>query len=48
MVGRIIVGEPVPHGWMERAGGEGDLPVEALNGFPTVDEIMTNGIVRRV
>lgn len=48
MIGRIIVGEPVPHGWMERAGVEGDLPVEALNGFPTVDEIMTNGIVQRV
>jgi plastocyanin len=47
MVGRIIVGEPVPHGWMELAGTDGDLPVEALNAFPKVEEIMTNGIVRR-
>ena len=48
MVGRIIVGEPEPHGWTEITGAEGDLPMEALNAFPNVEEILSKEIVRRV
>ena len=48
MVGRIIVGEPEPHGWTEMAEAEGDLPKEALNAFPSVEEILSKRIVRRV
>lgn len=34
-VGRVIVGEPEPHGWMVATGADGDLPEEALKAFPT-------------
>ncbi len=47
MVGRIIVGEPEPHGWMQLAGTNGDLPGEALQAFPSVEDIMRKGAVRR-
>jgi hypothetical protein len=47
MVGRIVVGEPEPHGWMELAGANGDLPREALQAFPSVEDIMRQGLVRR-
>ncbi|WP_192248738.1 plastocyanin/azurin family copper-binding protein [Mesorhizobium silamurunense] len=46
MVGRIIVGEPEMHGWTELVGTNGDLPEVALKAFPTVEDIMTKGIVR--
>jgi plastocyanin len=49
MVGRIIVGEPKVHGgWMETVAARSGLPDEALNAFPTVEEIMAKRIVRRV
>jgi hypothetical protein len=47
MVGRIIVGEPEAHGWADMAGAIGDLPEEALEAFPTVEDIMTKRVVRR-
>lgn len=48
MVGRIIVGEPELHGWMESVDANRDLPEEALKALPMVEDIMANGIVRRV
>jgi plastocyanin len=48
MVGRIIVGGPEPHGWMETAGANGDLPDVALQAFPSVEDIVQKGVVRRV
>ena len=48
MVGRIIVGGPEPHGWMELAGANGDLPDVALQAFPSIDDIVQKGVVRRV
>ncbi|MER9982573.1 plastocyanin/azurin family copper-binding protein [Mesorhizobium sp. M0103] len=48
MVGRVIVGEPEAHGWAEMVGANGDLPEEALKAFPTVEDIMTKRVVRRV
>ncbi|WP_189401603.1 MULTISPECIES: plastocyanin/azurin family copper-binding protein [unclassified Mesorhizobium] len=47
MVGRIIVGEPVKNGWIQLDGANGDLPEEALEAFPTVEEIMAKGVVLR-
>jgi plastocyanin len=52
MVGRIIVGRPSgPHSdsTASRATGEGadPIPEVALRAFPSVDEIMQRGIVRR-
>ncbi|MCA0030917.1 plastocyanin/azurin family copper-binding protein [Mesorhizobium sp. B263B2A] len=47
MVGRIIVGEPETNGWTELAGANDGLPEEALNAFPTVEDIMAKRIVRR-
>jgi plastocyanin len=47
MVGRVVVGELEPGGWTEVNSTDGDLPEEALRAFPTVEEIMTNRIVRR-
>ncbi len=51
MVGRIIVGRPSPssarHLSAQAAGGE-PIPEIALQAFPSVDEIMRRGIVRRV
>ncbi|MVA95848.1 hypothetical protein GN330_01090 [Nitratireductor sp. CAU 1489] len=46
MVGRIIVGGPVKSGWIE-GDPAGDLPEVALRGFPSIDEIMARGVVRR-
>lgn len=46
MVGRVIVGEREPNGWMEMDSADGDLPEEALRAFPAVEEIMTKKIVR--
>ncbi len=48
MVGRIVVGTPPP----EPPAGSGEagltpLPDVALNGFPSVDEILARGVVRR-
>ncbi|MBB5535644.1 plastocyanin/azurin family copper-binding protein [Rhizobium giardinii] len=49
MVGRIIVGEPEPHGgWMELVAASRGVPDEALKAFPMVEEIMAKRIVRRV
>jgi plastocyanin len=44
MVGRIVVGQPgnLAHGFAEQA-----LPDIALQAFPSVDDIMQKGIVRR-
>jgi hypothetical protein len=47
MVGRVLVGELEPGSWTEMNRTDGDLPEEALRAFPTVEEIMTNRIVRR-
>jgi hypothetical protein len=50
MVGRIIVGQP---GWppaasvSEQAAGGAPIPDIALRAFPSVDEIMRRGNVRR-
>ncbi|MFU0505892.1 plastocyanin/azurin family copper-binding protein [Pseudaminobacter sp. NGMCC 1.201702] len=46
MVGRIVVGTPAPHGWIETADAKGDLPEIALAAFPSVEEIIKKGIVR--
>lgn len=43
MVGRIIVGDPG-----ERMGEDRGVPEAALSAFPTIEEIMSKGIVRRV
>ncbi|MFC0807283.1 plastocyanin/azurin family copper-binding protein [Ensifer sp. P24N7] len=49
MVGRIIVGEPEPHGgWMKAIASGSGLPDQTLKAFPTVEEIMAKRIVRRV
>lgn len=48
MVGRIIVGGPELHGWMELAGANGDLPDVALQAFPSVKDIVQKGVVRRI
>ncbi|MET3594706.1 plastocyanin [Mesorhizobium shonense] len=47
MVGRIIVGAPEAHDWSEMVGADGDLPEAALRAFPNVEDIMTQGIIRR-
>ncbi len=50
MVGRLIVGAPQRHGWPTAPTGAdrgGAVPRAALNAFPTVEEIMREGIVRR-
>ncbi len=50
MVGRIIVGKPGPSPAAsvsaQAAGGE-PLPEIALQAFPSIDEIMRRGVVRR-
>ncbi len=48
MVGRIVVGSPHPPGWTDGPGAAEGIPQIALRGFPTVDEIMKKGLVRRV
>jgi plastocyanin len=51
MVGRIIVGQPGPSSASrlsaQAAGGE-SIPEIALRAFPSVDEIMRQGVVRRI
>ncbi|RWG82882.1 MAG: hypothetical protein EOQ69_15200 [Mesorhizobium sp.] len=47
MVGRIIVGAPETHHWTELVDADGDLPEEALKAFPKVEDIMTQGTIRR-
>jgi plastocyanin len=50
MVGRIIVGQPgrPPADSLRTASGGKPIPEIALQAFPSVDEIMRRGIVRRV
>jgi plastocyanin len=45
MVGRIVVGEPSLD-WMERSSDD-ELPEAVLRAFPSVEEIMKQGVVRR-
>ena len=48
MVGRIVVGAPAPVDAGRSAGnGLTPLPAAALNGFPSVEEIVAKGVVRR-
>ena len=44
MVGRIVVGAP-EEGWLETESST--LPEAALQAFPSVEEIMAKGVVRR-
>ncbi len=46
MVGRIVVGQP-PEGWTDTFFSIDGLPEAALQAFPSVEEIMTKGVVRR-
>lgn len=46
MVGRIVVGTPSPD-WMEARDSDESLPEAALAAFPSVEEIMRKGMVRR-
>ncbi|SCX86408.1 plastocyanin/azurin family copper-binding protein [Microvirga guangxiensis] len=51
MVGRVIVGRPGPASASplpEQAAGGEAIPEIALRAFPSVDEIMRQGVVRRV
>jgi plastocyanin len=48
MVGRIIVGSAQPPGWTNDAEAAEGIPEIALQGFPSIDEIMRKGTVRRV
>jgi len=51
MVGRIVVGSPKSVDWMADAQADGDLealPDVALKAFPSVEEIIRDGTVRRV
>lgn len=45
MVGRIVVGRPGDEGWQGPAAPSDDLPEEALNGFPDVEDILAAGRV---
>ena len=49
MVGRIVVGAPAPVDAVAAAPETGltPLPAAALNGFPSVEEIVAKGEVRR-
>jgi plastocyanin len=49
MVGRIIVGEPPPDSWMNFPTGAGGvaLPQIALDAFPSVEEILQRGTIKR-
>lgn len=52
MVGRIVVGKPPTRTVAQELATAGDpaltpLPEAALNGFPSVDEIVANGVVHR-
>jgi hypothetical protein len=47
MVGRIVVGNPSGIEDAAEATGLTPLPAVALNGFPSVEEIVAKGIVRR-
>lgn len=46
MVGRIVVGNPQAVAAAEAAAGLTPLPEAALNGFPSVEEIVAKGVVR--
>jgi plastocyanin len=48
MVGRIVVGSPQPPGWTDGATTVQGIPEIALQSFPSIDEIMSKGLVRRV
>lgn len=48
MVGRIVVARPGEAGPTARAYPDGDLPEVALKAFPSVEEIVGRGVVRRV
>jgi plastocyanin len=48
MVGRIVVGTPPPGGWpapQNKPGAEGALPEAALSAFPSIEEIIRDGVV---
>lgn len=47
MVGRIVIGEPQTHGWMEQVKADEGIPDAALDAFPSVEEIMIKGVIRR-
>jgi plastocyanin len=49
MVGRIVVGAPPRSSWDDLPSGQGEqaLPQIALDAFPSVEEILQKGIVRR-
>lgn len=47
MVGRIIVDAPNPDDGIGEAGADDGLPEAALKAFPSVEEIMSQGVVRR-
>jgi hypothetical protein len=47
MVGRIVVGNPSGIEDAPQAAGLTLLPAAALNGFPSVEEIVAKGMVRR-
>ena len=47
MVGRIVVGSPQPPGWVMAGGSTQGMPQEALLAFPSIEDIMQNGSVRR-
>ncbi|MCC2687751.1 MAG: blue (type 1) copper domain [Rhizobiaceae bacterium] len=48
MVGRIVVGRPAAHDAPGSAGADlVPLPDVALDGFPSIEEILARGIVRR-
>lgn len=46
MVGRVVVERP-PSGWLETSWPDDGVPEAALKAFPTVEEIMMKGSVRR-
>jgi plastocyanin len=47
MVGRIVVGSPDGRDWQPAAGDDGDIPPEALAGFPPVEAILREGRLYR-
>lgn len=47
MVGRIVVGSPRPGDWRGKPQADAGMPEVALRAFPSVEEIMAKGIVRR-
>ena len=47
MVGRIVVGSAQPQGWSDGPDARDGIPEIALQGFPTLNEIMRKRVVRR-